>query len=204
MANRNSLRRGLGTRSPHPTVSIYCEGKTEEQYFRQVRSDLRAASFRVTSVAGNPLDIVRYAIADMPKSDRLPNDQIWCVFDVEAPECRPRLGQALELANAKRVSCAVSHPCFEVWPLLHFVDHRGYLTSHQACRMLAGHLANYTTRRKLIEDKAYQELKARYQDASRRARALETWHGDAPVKECNPSTSVWRLMEALEALYGRV
>ena len=96
---------------------------------------------------------------------------MWCVFDVEAPEPHPRLEEAIRLAGRNNISCAVSHPCFEVWPLLHLVDQRAHIaSSDDAGRLLERVLPGYTTRRKFVD---YGYIKAGYEKARERAIRLE-------------------------------
>ena len=65
MIRRDSLKRQTSSRPPRPILWAYCEGKlTELSYFSQVKRDLRLANFEVKHAKGNPLDIVKYAIAD--------------------------------------------------------------------------------------------------------------------------------------------
>lgn len=183
---------------------IYCDGKkTEKQYFNKVKSGLREVTFQVIPVGGDPYIMVKRAAADTPSNEHLDGDQIWCVFDVEAPETKPKIAEALDLAKEKKINCAISHPCFDLWLLLHFVDQRAYLTTDEACHKLQKYLSGYSARRKHVTEQGYEDLELRHQEARQRAKVLEVQHGDAAVKECNPSTSVWRLSEAIDALYRR-
>lgn len=195
---RGNLRRRAGTRQPASIVSIYCEGDTEEQYFCQVRADLRAPNFHVETVSPDPLNIVEYAVEfSTGKGNRFPGDEVWCVFDVEAPKPHARLDEAIRLADRNDISCAISHPCFEVWPLLHLVDHHAHIAkSDDAGELLERVLPGYTRRRKFID---YGYIKAGYEEARERAIKLEAMHGESVrLRDRNPSTSVWRLMEAID------
>ena len=84
--------------------------------------------------------------------------------------------------------------------MLHLVDHRAHIaSSHEACRLLARVLPGYTTQRKTVD---YGLLKPGYEKARERAIKLEATHDEsAPLRDRNPSTSVWRLMEALDRKY---
>ncbi|MDG4807311.1 RloB family protein [Micromonospora sp. WMMD1120] len=120
-------------------------------------------------------------------------DEVWCVFDVEAPRAHARLGAALALAGRHGVNCAVSNPCFEVYLLLH--EDLPYLTTIEACRRLEEHPCGYSRRGKLLD---YEALRAGRPDAFRRAARLDRLSADRPLADRNPSTSVPGLVTALE------
>jgi RloB-like protein len=198
------LRRTAGNKDPKSRVSVYCEGEvTEIQYFKGLRSTLRSTGLDVvvSRVAGNPRDMVDEAIrgsalrpvrtADSPGS----GDQVWCVFDVEAPRCHPRIPEALALARRYGVNLAISNPCFELWLILHYASHTAYLSSQDACAILGRHIPGY--------DKAviYEALAPRYDEAKRRALELQGRHGaDTRIENMNPSSSVWKLVDGILAL----
>jgi hypothetical protein len=54
-------------------------------------------------------------------------DEVWCVFDVDE---HPKLAEARDQANANGIQLAVSNPCFELWLLLHFQEHRAHAGGH--------------------------------------------------------------------------
>src|SRR5262245_35151419 len=113
---------------------MICEGrKTECIYFEGIRTTYRmsTANVRVVGLGADPSQVVREAIGGLSEYD-----QVWCVFDVEAPQPHARLHEAVELATARGVRCGISNPCFEFWLILHFLDHTAYLDNVQARRLL--------------------------------------------------------------------
>jgi hypothetical protein len=173
---------------------------TELSYFAQVKRDLRLPNFEVKHAKGNPLDIVKYAIDDParpPERERHDRDQTWCVFDVEAPDPHPRLKEAIQLAEVSGIRCAVSNPCFEVWPILHVRDLRGYVSSKQACDLLADLHPTYSARRKVVD---YLSFKPHYSIAKRRAVGLFAASDVTNIADCNPYSSVWEMMDRLFAM----
>lgn len=112
-------------------MAIVCEGlRTEDIYFSGVRREYRLATTRVHVVAAgaDPLRVVASA-----KELRARYDQVWAVFDVEAAGAHAlrheRLVPAIEEAQRSGIRCAISHPCFELWLLLHFRPQTAYLTN---------------------------------------------------------------------------
>ena len=185
------LSRIDGRRAPKESFAIYCEGKvTERCYFQSLRSELRAGSIHI-QWAGTPLEVVTRAEQD----GLAPDASVWCVFDAEAPRLHPNFQQALDLACKNSFNCAVSNPCFELWALLHLGDQTAYVTTDEACRALELRRVGYSRRKKTLD---YSALRPTLRDAIERAVKLDTFHGEgAPVAERNPSTGVWRLVEAL-------
>ncbi len=67
-------------------------------------------------------------------------DAVWCVVDVDEFDVEA----AWTLAQANAVELAVSEPCFELWLLLHFADHKAYIGNGKAaCTLLAKHVSGY-------------------------------------------------------------
>ncbi len=125
-------KRKVGTRKPALRILIVCEGKkTEPDYFRKFKRELRATSCTI-EIAGKecngiPLDIVEYAISKSQSQDDNSKpyyDEIWCVMDVEeTSERHENMRQAIRKARQRtnRLELAISNPCFEYWLLLHYI-----------------------------------------------------------------------------------
>jgi hypothetical protein len=191
--SNSRLRRSDGKREPRVSYAIYCEGRvTERQYFLGLRRELRASNMQVLWVAGTPLEIVERALRDDRAAEA---DQIWCVFDVEAPTLHPNFDTALLKAEQSSIKCAISNPCFELWAILHLIEQTSYITSAQACKVLEAKLRSYTRKNKIV---SYEELRPYLDLARSRAAALDRLYDDSvPVKRRNPSTAVWRLTDVL-------
>jgi len=118
-----SLRRKKARRASYDTVLIVCEGeKTEPNYFRELRDDLKlnSANIEITGDAGgsSPMNIVDYAFDHYEEYD-----QTFCVFDKDR---HTNYQAALSKIRDKRqrkghvLRAITSVPCFEFWLLLHF------------------------------------------------------------------------------------
>ena len=88
-----------------------------------------------------PLTPVRSAIEARERSIREEGeiDEFWCVFDVEWPKNHPNLREALDLARRNDIKLAVSNPCFELWLVLRFQDHRSFVDNIRAARLRSSH-----------------------------------------------------------------
>ncbi|MGE4163993.1 MAG: RloB family protein, partial [Vicinamibacterales bacterium] len=104
------LNRTEGSRQPRRTYVRFCEGKrTEPSYFEGIRRQLRRAAvdIRVRPQVGSPSRLVRHAV----RADLDGVDEVWCLFDVEAPEPHGDLDEALRLAAGNpAIRLAVSNP----------------------------------------------------------------------------------------------
>lgn len=101
------------------------------------------------------------------------------------------------MASVSNISMAISNPCFELWPLLHFKQCRRYVSAADLRTMLRSAMKDY--------DKHLdcQKLDGLRRTAIRNAIALDELHGKNGAKPgSNPSTGVWRLVENLEECAG--
>ena len=145
-----SLSRSSGFRAPRKTVMVLCEGKrTEPEYIYALsrENDVKeVAAVRIiidrSSFGCAPMTLVRRAVELRKRSEDEHDeiDEIWCVFDVEwsgLGQHHPNLHEAIQTAEASGVHCAISNPSFELWLILHFRNHTGFLANADARRMRA-------------------------------------------------------------------
>nr|WP_285744392.1 RloB family protein [Lentzea sp. NBRC 105346] len=158
-------------------VLVVCGGqRTEPDYFAGLRIS-RQARLKVRVKADSPENLVKYAKSVFSKDEY---DAAWCVVDVDHFD----IDAATRLAAQSGIELAVSNPCFEVWLLLHHVDHKAFVKDGKAaCALLGKHVPGYD---KKLD---FAVFEAGVEAAVERAKAL-----DEPG---NPSTGVWRLVENL-------
>ncbi|NUW37702.1 RloB domain-containing protein [Nonomuraea sp. SMC257] len=127
----SDLRRRRNTRREKPRILIVTEGEnTEPQYFNGLARELRASGvevfrLQVEGIGRDPGRVVRRAAA--ARADAQPDDEydhVWCVVDVDEHET---LAAALRTAERLGIQVAVSNPCFEIWILWHFIEHRAHI-----------------------------------------------------------------------------
>jgi len=183
---------------------VFCEGeRTEPEYLDALKRqpsvrDVAAVDLRVETGHGGSVPRTLVAMATEAHSRAIDEeaeiDEFWCVFDVEWPRNHPGLGGAVQQARVNGIKLAVSHPCFELWLILHFQDHTAWLDNNQARRL----------RRQLdgsgdkgLDAAKYMPLAA---DAARRAADLDRRHlYDGTVfPQDNPSSGMHRLLAATE------
>jgi hypothetical protein len=119
-------------------------------------------------------------------------DEIWCVFDVDA---HPDLKSAIAEARDAGIGVAISNPCFELWLVLHAEDQTAHV-DRRAIQRRARELG--LVEGKSIPKAALPKLLDGYEDAKGRAQALDARHeGDGRDPGANPSSGVWRLIDAI-------
>jgi hypothetical protein len=194
------LRRRAAFRDPLPLILVVCEGRvTEPEYINEFRLAHGTNTVRVRVVApgGDPVALVQHAAdlreaaareARRARDENLAYDEVWCVVDVDV---HARLAEARALAGRSEVDLAVSNPCFELWLLLHFVEHTAHLSAADARRRLRKHLPNYD------KHVRFEDVAAGYADAVERAEALDRRHAATDSEGANPSTGVYRLTERI-------
>ena len=195
-SRRPSRHRGAA-RGTRRIIRILAEGRvTEPDYLESwerrspgVRLDIDKAS---AGCAPMPL-VGRAREQKKSQSRRDPDfDEIWCVFDVNA---HADVNSAIAEARDAGIEVAVSNPCFELWLVLHAEDRTAHV-DRRAIQRRARDLG-------LIGDKAIPEsalprLLKSYDDAKRRAQALDARHkGDRREPGANPSSDVWRLIDSI-------
>ena len=147
---------------------------------------------------GGPIQLVERAVetqrteAREAKKERgRAHDQIWCVFDRDE---HPNFTEAVSLAHDHGINLAVSNPCLELWFLLHFEDQTAHIERGEAQDRAEGLLHCS----KILSESALSALAERYDDAKARAVKLDEKHsGDDSPPGANPSSGMWRLIDAI-------
>jgi hypothetical protein len=199
-----SLHRRSPIRSPKVEFVIACEGKaTEPAYLRECIRHYGAGSvkLRILKETGVPLTLVKLAISErealLEQYRRTPDQHsysfvVWAIFDRDA---HPHYDEAIALAKANNILLAVSNPCFELWPFLHFEDCASHTHRHDMQAALARVMPAYHHERTPIVD--FESLVGEVGRAERRAQALQKAAdaNDAPYD--NPTTSMSSLVRAV-------
>jgi hypothetical protein len=103
----------------------------------------------------------------------------------------PEVALAKQRAADHDILLAISNPCFELWAYLHFADQAAHIERGKLRAELRKHLPQYDKELELAK------LHAGYDDAVRRAQALEVAADSAGRTGRNPTTGVYRLTEAI-------
>jgi hypothetical protein len=197
---RDDLRRRKPFAESRPCILVCCEGNgTEPGYFRCLMRKSHNSLLRLDVKRGGsvPKTLVDYAIdlrrdaekrARRERDETLKYDEVWCVFDVDVHE---HLDAAIQRAEEKGINTAISNPCFELWLLLHFQDHRAHTDRHRVQSACRSHMPES------IKDVPFEMLFPHYREAVGRAAALDVWQQEQERPGGNPSTGVYRLTERI-------
>lgn len=187
----STLRRRLAYRDPLPPILVVCGAKnTEPAYLRGLLAsvDNRAVDVKIKICAQDPVSVVRHTATERDKAGDY-YEQSWCVLDVDE---FAHLDRALRLAADKNVEVALSNPCFELWLLLHFRDHRAPVNGYrQAEKELVDHHPGYSKAARKLDFRRYR---AGWPAAVERARKLAK---PGEEHKTNPSTGMWRLVREI-------
>lgn len=126
--------------------------------------------------------------AGKQRDDSLRFDEVWCVFDVDE---HPGISDARQKAAANGIKLVVSNPCFELWPLLHFQDQTAHIHRSKVQSLCRKYMPG--CEKKL----PCEELLSRYEDAYARATDLARLHTYNGTEGANPSTDVYKLVQAI-------
>ena len=147
--------------------------------------------------AGVPVTVVETAIAERERAEadarrqrdeNLRWDQVWAVFDMDD---HPNVATAKQLALDNDIQLAISNPSFELWALLHFAEQRSHIERGKLRAALQQHLPDYD------KELAFAKVHAGYDEAVRRAHALDDAATQAGRLGRNPTTGVYRLTEVI-------
>ena len=195
MGRRLSQTRGAVSRvaKNRPTATrllIVCGAEgTEPNYISGLNRHLRspAVQVKVLEKGRAPAQVVKFGVKMAEIAERRGEgyDRLWCVVDVDQFDDHDAACRKAAAQSTPATHVVISNPCFELWLLLHFKDIRRALASYTDVRPhLDKQLPGY--------DKTV-DFAARYPDAVRRAQALEP---TGTEWRTNPSTAMWRLVEA--------
>ena len=193
MGRNNSLKRRPPSREALRQYLIVCEGEvTERHYFDDLRI-LERIPIEIRFIAGaTPKTLVEWAVREKRAcggKDKI-YEEIWVVFDVDT---HPFLAEARQQANDNSIKIAISNPCFELWALLHFQDQSAYIKCAEVRDLCKKHMNRYD------KELPCSQLLPLYEEALRRAQALQKAHEANGTVGANPSTGVFDLVRSMLA-----
>ncbi|MEV8391256.1 MULTISPECIES: RloB family protein [unclassified Streptomyces] len=168
---------------------------------------------RNPTYARKPLDLLDQALAKLreekrkAKREKWPTPEknspwttVWCLFDRDQHEGVDEVMRVAKEMKEDGLRVAYSHPCFELWRLLHHKDYTS--TFGGVCDDATGRLPFVTARTSKEEAKVVlpeQILKGEadgFATAKARAQRINARHGDHVLhSKRDPYTDVWRFVE---------
>jgi RloB-like protein len=188
-------------------VHVFTEGRvTEPEYIRIIReragvkgTEVRIANASAPGSQRKPVKLVEAAVQLMRDETRAAKRSklekqywpaVWCLFDRDQHE---HVDAAIKDAEAAGVRVAFSHPCFEVWRLLH---HKPVTGTFGRCDMVVDLLPfakNSPNIKAMLPEQLPRES---FQQAKKRALQMNAAHGDhVPMSLRDPYTNVFDFVE---------
>ena len=164
-----------------PNFFVFCEGKTEITYVKFLRSVFRVPVQVVTKKSDSNIS-VEFVERSKREYVQTKNDKTFLMFDLDVERMLEHL------QKLPQATMLVSNPCVELWFLLHYQNIENEICSEECLRKLLTHSPQYE-KGALTEDEK-RTLVENMPEAIGRAKRLEEYK--------NPSTSVYRLIEAME------
>lgn len=193
------LKRRQATRDERQRLLIVTEGeKTEPTYLDGVRRFYRRPRnlWRIEHGGGHPQAIVNKTNELMTEArhHRDEYDEVWWVFDVEDPTPHPGLEEIVALASRNGYHCAISHPCFELWLVLHFRQQTASISTAAAERLVRDCGCGY-----LDKDFSFDQVWPHHRKAIQNASSLHQRQttNNPRLLDRNPWTSVHELVQQL-------
>lgn len=171
------------SRKSNPAIFVFCEGETEQRYIDVLRRHFRVPIQIITKVLNTRIS--QRLVDNYVKKCGYPDiDRVYLFYDGDRQDVVDRL---FSMRNAEvMLSC----PCVELWYLLHFTNHRSYVSSDSIVKLLIKHYPTY--KKGEIQSPMQEILISSWKTAASRAKAL--------MPKSNPSTSVYLLLEYLESI----
>ncbi|MFJ5118767.1 RloB family protein [Kitasatospora sp. NPDC088548] len=190
-------------------VHVFTEGRvTEPNYIEAVSGlvrlheqgvEVRIANANAPGSQRKPIKLVEAAVRLMRDEARTAKrtgvkkelwPQVWCLFDRDEHES---VDEALKQAREGDVQVAFSHPCFEVWRLLHHKPVTGTFGG------MCGHVADRLPFAKdggNIKVVLPEQIRNKFVDAKGRAKKMNGEHGaHLPLSLRDPYTDVFEFVE---------
>jgi N-acetylmuramoyl-L-alanine amidase CwlA len=179
----SSGRRASKGKEIRPTFFIFCEGATEEQYIKYLKSKYRVPFEIDSKIAGNRITsgyIKNYK--DGKITDE--KDKTFLLYDLDAPKMLEKL------QDIKQCILLASNPSIELWFLLHFKEQKANIDSKKCTKSLI--LKSKSYKKGIIDTLLQRNLNNGQLKAVHRAKKLQAYN--------NPSSTVYKMIDELEKI----
>lgn len=178
---------------------IFCEGKTEYNYFAQLKAVERIKGLQIRPVISQDksvIDLVNYSINYLEHNrDFLKGDSVVYVFDRDKNK-NEDFNKVKKIVSDPDLQLILSNPCFEFWILSHFELYYERIES----KMLKIKLRKYMGSYKKNDRNIYNNTKEKIQNAIEHSKKIHKIHMNRNgilCEESNPCTMIFRLIEII-------
>ncbi|MGZ9850989.1 RloB family protein [Limosilactobacillus ingluviei] len=133
------VRRSRNFRPRSVKIGIFCEGETEQKYFKMLqrkyhRSDVKSHSLDIKSERKSGVKLLKIANT---RAKQHKYDRVYVVFDRD-DKTTEDLKKCQQLSKDYGITMLVSSECFEFWLLLHYEFSTGSYTRKALYKKLSG------------------------------------------------------------------
>ncbi|RZB17639.1 RloB domain-containing protein [Streptomyces sp. F001] len=217
---RDDLVRVKKTKELRREVYVFTEGEVTEPSFISfvTHNGTRRTPHKIACTVENrsaptkrrkPLPLVEDAIRKWDEVQRAAKKagiepehwnwpQVWCLFDRDQHE---DISTAFARAKKAKLHIAYSHPCFELWRLLHYQDYTSSFggvcdKAADRLRQQPGFVQTYPKDRFEPKRVMPAQLTGRYKTARRYAQGTVARHGGRPDQNTwDAYTDIWKFVE---------
>lgn len=178
-------RRQSKARNARKVILVICEGETEATYVELLRRHYRLPITIKSRIVGNRIS--RRLVAQLLEEERLSGNEDSIIVYIYDGDIKLVVDKLRQLKG----EIILSHPCIELWYLLHKQNHSREISSKDVSKLLENTLPLWNGYTKgVLTEKQKDFLLANQEEASNRAKLLEI--------DTNPSTNMYRFLEILE------
>lgn len=185
-------KRKTRTRETRKVFLIVCEGQeTEPNYFKALANDLRVnAQVKITGIGNDPRTLLHKAKEYMRRDG---HDETWCVFDKDQVDDYVFNSVVQQIEQSSAMNAAWSNSCFELWFVLHYNYHVTPSRPVDYEEILSAKMGGYDK----THSNHYDLLLENALIAEKNAKKLLKEYDGKPPAQCNPATTVFKLVERL-------
>jgi len=185
---------------------LFCEGKTEKQYFQDLKNDRRArlkvipkeaGVSRADQILNKALNFSKGRVKiDNDKFDK-DRDMIACVFDKDDNNTK----EVFEYLRAKSAAIKLiySNPCFEYWILCHDGYYCSPTCDQKEIRKLVKSKMKIDPKK---EKKLYGKIQDKIEEAKKNAKKIRKVHEKKGIelisRDSTPLTFVYQVIEIID------
>lgn len=179
MARKNRVSR---RKQMKPIFFIFCEGETEVSYVKFIKSLYRVPIQVIPKKGKSNIskDYIEHSKREYFTTEK---DKVFLMYDLDVD------GMLEHLQGIPNTELLVSNPCIELWFLLHYQEQRTGLSTDNCIQLLQRSSNRY--KKGSLSESEKRLFASNRNLAVVRAKCLEEYE--------NPSTTVYRLLELLDA-----
>lgn len=179
---------------------IFCEGKTEQNYFNKLKVFEHTSKLKIN--AKNPsetsaLDLVKKAIKAKKKERYGKKDIVVVIFDADKNNDQ-QLDETVRLAKQNNILPIFSNPCFEYWILCHYKYFTATLNRKEIKQLI---IKKYYPTYKKSSLRIHEKTRDKIKTAIKNAKKIKEKHlreGQELFRQgTNPLTLIFELIEKI-------